>query len=119
MKRLFILLILIISILSLLIVFPNIVNTSNTAKNEEINAIYQDIGYAENLCTALCTKYSEYNLTGACISDEDTITGQYWIYPNISCYVKSEENPCVNKGIVEIELFENCSVEKVSFVNEK
>jgi len=116
MKKLFIFLLLIIPTLSLLIIFPNIINTP---KNEETNTIYYDIEYAENLCTALCTKYSNYNLTGACISDKDTITGKYWIYSNISCYVDYEENPCIDKGLVEIELFENCSIKKVSFVNKK
>jgi len=117
MNRSFALLILFaIPILSLLIVFPSINRTSN---DQKINQIYNNIEYAKNLCTALCSKYSSYNLTGACISDSDTITGKYWIYQNISCYVGPDGNPCIDKGIVEVKLFENCSIEKVSFINQQ
>jgi len=116
MNKSFILLIFfIIPILSLLIVFPNISRTSNS---QQMNQIYYDLEYAKNLCTELCSRYSSYNLTGACISDKDTITGKYWIYPNISCYVGPGDNPCIDKGIIEIKLFENCSIEKLSFINQ-
>jgi len=114
MKKLFILLLLLIPTISLLIIFPNI---NRSPQNREINAIYYDIDYAKNLCIELCSRYSMYNLTDTCISDRDTITGKYWIYPNISCYVGPGENPCMDKGIVEIKLFENCSIDKISFVN--
>jgi len=114
MNKLLILLILLIPTISLLIVFPNI---NRNTQNKEINAIYYNIEYAKYLCIELCSRYSMYNLTGACISDRDTITGKNWVYPNISCYVGPEENPCIDKGIIEIKLFENCSIEKISFVN--
>jgi len=116
MNKSFILLIIFtIPLLSLLIVFPN---TNKTTNDQQMDKIYRDIEYAKNLCTALCLEYSTYNLTGACLSDMDTITGKYWVYPNISCYVGPIENPCVDKGIIEIRLFENCSIEKVSFINQ-
>jgi len=114
MNKLLILLLLLIPTISLLIIFPNI---NRNPQNREIDTIYYEIDYAKNLCIELCSRYSMYNLTGACISDRDTITGKYWTYSNISCYVGPGENPCMDKGTVEIKLFENCSIDKISFVN--
>jgi len=111
MNKLLIFLILLVPTISLLIIFPNL---NRNTENRGIEAIYNDIGYAKNLCMELCLRYSTYNLTGACISDSDTITGKYWVYPNISCYVGPVENPCINKGILEIRLYENCSIEKIT-----
>ncbi|RIB35275.1 MAG: hypothetical protein BXU00_01955 [Candidatus Nanoclepta minutus] len=117
MKRLIILLVLILSIVSLLIFFP-VINRENTNENFQ-KEVFSYVEYAKNLCNALCLSLNNtYDLTGSCLSDRDTITGKYWTYPNISCYVESNLNPCIDKGIVEIELFNNCSIKKVSIVNE-
>ncbi len=115
-NKLLIILILSISIFSLLLVFPNLNRESTNKKIQENVLSYVD--YAKNLCIALCMRVNNtYNISGSCLSDKDTITGKYWIYPNISCYVESPTNPCYNKGIVEIELYTNCSVKKISFTN--
>ncbi|MEM5821367.1 MAG: hypothetical protein QXP34_03550 [Candidatus Aenigmatarchaeota archaeon] len=94
-----------LSIFSLIIIFPRFYEKE---ENKIINS--REIIDARNLCIALC-EYVKSNITeeSVCLSDKDTITGVYWKYKDISCFVSEKDNPCIEKGKIEIILDLNCN----------
>ncbi|MEM1895705.1 MAG: hypothetical protein QXR54_00760 [Nanopusillaceae archaeon] len=99
-------LILVLAIFSLLIIFPRFYE-----KEEHYKIDFREINYAKNLCIALCEYVkNNFNFTieNVCLSDKDTITGVYWVYRDFSCFVNGENNPCIEKGKIEIILNTNC-----------
>lgn len=111
MNKNLILIILIFSILSLIIIFPRFYEEE---KKEEVDL--QILNYAKNLCIALCEHIKEnFTVESVCLSDKDTITGIYWNFEKISCFINGESNPCIERGDIEIILHTNCSVKDIKY----
>lgn len=92
-----------------------LIQPNQQVSQSELYQIEQIAEYCQALCIYAKENLSISNLSYACLSSKETITGaNYWYYPNWGCSV--DYTPQCYYGINNyVILDENCSIEEIYY----